>query len=278
VRPFSFFGGAIALRMPCLDGMAAPRFEGSLMTSLAELRAIEHERIASEQAAIVAEAEARTRAAADAAQREVAAAEAKLAAERAEAIRIAKEREDAERAARMHVEAAEATERARLQAALEHERSAQEMELRRAVIAKQRPKWMVAVTIGAVLAAGALTWFGIDRYEQAQKAQAAEQAALDAKEQAEKEKLVATERLASLQAELEDLDKKVGAAIDQVVAATTAAERQAARDNLERLRKQEAELKAKRDAAAAAAAHKIRVGPVHISDACKKNALAKECM
>src|SRR3954469_16021543 len=178
--------------------MATPRFEGSLMTSLAELRAIEHERIASERAAVVAEAEARTRAAADAAAREQAAAEAKVAAERAEAIRIAKEREDAERAARMHVEAAEAAERARLAAALEQERTAQEMELRRAEIAQKRPRWMVAVTISAVLAAGALTWFGFDRYAQAQQAQASEQAALDAKNQAEKEKAEARDRLVAM--------------------------------------------------------------------------------
>lgn len=248
------------------------------MTSLAELRAIEQERVAAERAAVVAEADARRRAIEDAEARIKAEAEAKVAAERAEAIRIAKEREDAERAARMQVEAVEAAERARLQAALEQERMAQEIDLRKAEVAKKRPTWMVAVTIGAVLAAGALTWFGFDRYRQAQEAQVSEEAAKREKLVAEKEAEEARQQLEQLQGELADLDKKVGHAIDQVVAATTAAERDAARKNLERLRKQEAELQAKRDAAAAALAKKKRNEVIKISDECQKNALAKGCM
>ncbi len=248
------------------------------MTSLAELRAIEQERVAAERAAVIAEADARRRAIEDADAKAKADAEAKVAAERAEAIRIAKEREDAERAARMHVEAAEAAERARLQAALDQERMAQEIDLRRAEVAKKRPTWMVAVTVAAVMAAGALTWFGFDRYRQSQEAQVQKEKADAEARQARQEMEEAQAQLATLQGELADLDKKVGAAIDQVVAATTAAERLAAKDKLERLRKQEAELQAKRDAAAAALAKKKRNEKIEISEECKKNALAKGCM
>ena len=248
------------------------------MTSLAELRAIEQERVAAERAAVVAEADARRRPIEEAEAKVKADAEAKVAAERAEAIRIAKEREDAERAARMHVEAAEAAERARLQAALEQERMAQEIELRRAEVAKKRPTWMVAVTIGAVLAAGGLTWFGFERYREAQQAQVEKEKADAEARKARQEMEEAQAQLAALQGELADLDKKVDAGINQVIAATTAAERQAAKENLQRLRKQEAELQAKRDAAAAALARKKRLEKVIISDECKRNSLAKGCM
>ena len=247
------------------------------MTSLAELRAIEQERVAAERAAVVAEADARRRAIEDAAAKAKADAEAKLAAERAEAIRIAKEREDAERAARMHVEAAEAAERARLAAALEQERMVQEIDLRKAEVAKKRPTWMVAVTIGAVLAAGALTWFGFDRYRQAQEAQVAEEDAKRAKQVAEQEAAEAKAAMEQMERDLADLDKKVGRAIDQVVAATTAAERQAAKENLERLRREEAELKRRRDEAEAKRQRDIRRRGFVITEECKKNALAKGC-
>ena len=46
----------------------------------------------------------------------------------------------------MRVESAEAAERARQQAALEQSRMQQEMDLRRAEVAKKRPTWMLVVT------------------------------------------------------------------------------------------------------------------------------------
>src|SRR3954468_12861947 len=135
------------------------RFEGSLMTSLAELRAIEEERIAAERAALVGDADARRRAIEDTERQAREAAEAKIAAAHAEQVRIAREREDAERQARMHVEAAAAAEHARHAAALEQEWMAQELDLRRQEVARKRPTWMIAVTVVAVLAAGGLSWF-----------------------------------------------------------------------------------------------------------------------
>lgn len=248
------------------------------MTSLAELRAIEQERVAAERAAVVAEADARRRAIEDAEARIKAEAEAKVAAERAEAIRIAKEREDAERAARMQVEAVEAAERARLQAALEQERMAQEIDLRKAEVAKKRPTWMVAVTIGAVLAAGALTWFGFDRYRQAQEAQVSEEQARRAKEVADKEAGEARAQMAEMQQQLAELDKKVAAGIEQVVAATTAAERKAAKDNLEKLRREQVELQARRDAAERERLRRERLKGKHFDKDCLNQAISKDCM
>lgn len=247
------------------------------MTSLAELRAIEEERIAAERAAVIAEVEARKRAIARAAEQAAAEAEARIAAAREEELRVARERERAEREARMHVEAVEAAERARLAAALEQERTAQELDLRRQEVAKKRPTWMIAVTLGAVLAAGALTWFGIDRYEQSQQALAqkdeADRQAKAAREEAE----AARVRLAALEGDLQVLDSKVGAAIDQVVAAGNAAARLEAKANLEKLRREEAELKRKRDAEAARLAKIKRGEKIQISEECQRNALAKGC-
>jgi hypothetical protein len=146
------------------------RLEGSVMTSLAELRSIEEQRMAAERAARIADEEARVRAKA-AAEQAVLDAEAKrIADERAAALAIEHARVAAEREARMKVEAAEAVERARHQAALDEARLAQEMEIARELALRTKPKWMLAVTVGAVLLASALTWFAIDRMSAADEA------------------------------------------------------------------------------------------------------------
>lgn len=248
------------------------------MTSLAELREIEQERIASERAAIAAEALGQKRALIEAEQRAKDAAEAKLLAERTEEIRIAREREQAERAARMQVEAVEATERARLAAALEQERTVQELDLRRQEVAKKRPTWMVAVTIGAVLLAGALTWFGIDRYQQAEAANVQETLAKKEADDARRERDLAIERMDQMNGQLAELSKRVDEAIEQVIIADGVAARAAAKQNLDRLRTKEAEIKRQRDLEAARIAKIKRNIKVEISDACKKSALAKDCM
>ncbi len=248
------------------------------MTSLAELRAIEQERIEAERAAITAEVEGRKRALVEAEQRVKAEAEAKLAAERAEDIRIAREREQAERAARMHVEGIEAAERARLAAALEQERTAQELDLRRQEVAKKRPTWMVAVTIGAVLAAGALTWFGVDRYQQAQAANAQEAIAKQGLADANEQRDNAIARMNEMDVQLAELSTKVDRAMDQVLAANDAAARLAAKQNLDKLRAQEAEIQRQRAIEDARIKRLKRVEKVNISEECKKNSLARGCM
>lgn len=243
------------------------------MTSLAELRAIEEERIAAERAAITAEIEARKRAVIEAEQRERDAAEAQI----AEEIRIAREREQAEREARMHVEAVEAAERARLAAALEQERTAQELDLRRQEVAKKRPTWMVAVTIGAVLAAGALTWFGYDRYQQAQAANEQEALAKRGLEEANRQRQEALDAMTRMDAQLGDLSTKVDRALDQIAAADTAAARMAAKRNLDRLRAQEAEIQRQRAIEKARIEKINRNKTVNFSEECKNNPFAKGC-
>lgn len=190
------------------------------MTSLHELRAIEQQRMADERAAQVkaAEADATARRAAEQARLDDLAARER--AERDAQLRIEQARADAEREARMRVEATEAAERARLTAALEHERLAQEMELRRADIAKRRPTWMVVVTAFALVGGIAFGALAIDRMHEADTAQAGKAAADAAMDTAKKEAAAAVARLDAMQKDLDALDAKVREAQHAVATAT----------------------------------------------------------
>jgi hypothetical protein len=188
------------------------RIETSIMSSLSELKAIHHQRIADEQATFergrIAELEGRR--AADQAVRD--AAEAKLREERDAQIRIEEARVAAEREARMKLEAADAAERTRYAAELEQQRQLQEAELRRAEIAKQRPKWMIVVTGIAIAAGLALGYMAIQSAREADAAHAKQVTA-------EHEKQLAREQAAQAQVELAGLEKSLdqGAAkLDQL--------------------------------------------------------------
>src|SRR5262249_42633942 len=143
------------------------RFEPSVLASLHELKAIEEQRIADERAVVERARADELEARRAAEQARVDAEEARLRAERDERIRIEEARVAAEREARLRVEAHEASERARHQAELDHHRLEQEMELRRAEVAKKRPTWMLAVTGLAVCGGIALAVFAYERAQQA---------------------------------------------------------------------------------------------------------------
>src|SRR5689334_11849499 len=98
--------------------MQVERHDGSLVASLAELRAIEEQRIASERDAVREAQQALVRAREQAAQQLRDEEAARVAAAHDAAIQIQREREQAERSARMQLEAAETAERIRHQAAL----------------------------------------------------------------------------------------------------------------------------------------------------------------
>jgi hypothetical protein len=139
--------------------MQAARFEGSLMSSLQELKAIEQQRLADERAVVVRTEEMRIQALADAERKACEEIAAKARAEHEATLAIERARADAEREARLRVEAAEQAERARQMMALEQERTQQEMELRRAEVKQKRPTWMVAVTGLALVLACVLVVF-----------------------------------------------------------------------------------------------------------------------
>ena len=247
------------------------------MTSLAELRAIEEERLATERAAVIAAAAARERDRELAEQRRVADEVARLAAARDAALALERARAQAAREARLQVEAAEAAARARHVAALEQERLAHEVELRRAEVARKRPTWMLAVTAAALVAAAALGWFALDRQDASEQARAgraqAERDRATARADAERS-LVA---LAEVQGELDGLERRVESALADLERARTAAEQTAAEARVRGLRAQQAEVQRKRDEARQAAERARRTEKFVISEKCKRNAFDPEC-
>jgi hypothetical protein len=252
------------------------RIEGSVMTSLAELRSIEEQRMVSEHAARIAKDEARVLAKVAAEQAIRDAEDKRIADERAAALAIEEARVTAEREARMRVEAAEAAERARHQAALDEQRLAQEIELRRAEVAKKRPTWMVAVTIGALLVAAALTWFAVDRMN------AASEADRIAKE-AHERSMQAKATMVALQGQIHDLDAQtVAMAADLSKAAKDLAtaegevELAASRKRIKDLEDRQRAIDKKKAEINAQLIHTVRVTPVTIDKACLDGAIGKK--
>jgi len=240
------------------------------MTSLHELRAIEQQRIADERAAVDRAREAEAAAATAAEQARIAAEAARDRAEREDRLRIEQARADAEREARMRVQAAEASERARHAAQLEQDRLAQEIELRRAEVAKKRPTWMVAVT-GVALAAGiAFAWFAVDRMHQADAAVAAKNRADADVAQAKADAAAAVAKLDAMQHDLDVLDGKVKDAQHALDVARTEAERKQAQALLDEanrkaraIKDRQAQIQRDKDAAE-------RKAGIHV-DACGAN-------
>ena len=220
--------------------MAQPeKRENSVLFSLRELRQIEENRVQEEEQAVRSAEQARVQAQQEAERRKREEEEARVRSERDAQLQIEQARENAEREARMRVESAEAAERQRQQAALEQQRLAQEMELRRAEVAKKRPTWMLAVTglavVGVVVAIILIV-----------KAQSSESAAQEAKRKAEAAAEVARKEADEAKAEVDKLDREgkqiaeAMAAAEKVATSTIdKAEAAAAKQRLVELQKQQ---------------------------------------
>ena len=255
--------------------MTGARTEGSLLASLSELRAIEHQRLAEERAAIEAALQAKRneRAAAEQAAREAAAA--RIAAERDAALAAEAARAEAERQARLHIEAIQAAERARLQAALEERRLGEEMALRREVAMRQRPRWMIVLTAGAVACALGLGGFALERQHESTLTRQAHDRAQRAKAEADAAAREAQEALDKLNRELGDLETKVAEAIERMRIAQTEAARRAALDNLRQLQRHEAEIQEQQRQREVERKRKERAAGVTIPPDCLNNAICK---
>jgi fused signal recognition particle receptor len=221
--------------------MQQVRYEGSLLASLSELKAIEEQRVAEERAARERVEQERVEAIALRARHEKEAAEAKARAEHEAQLAVERARVEAEREGRLRVEAAEAAERARQQAELERMRLEQEHELRRAEVAKKRPTWMVAVTAIATLAAGVLIYVAV-------VSRNAEQAAITESEVAiaETKKYQADVRKAREQTdlaltEMSELDGRITAATAKLKDMSDKAEIAAAQASLKKLNQERIE-------------------------------------
>jgi len=251
------------------------RTEGSLLASLNELRAIEHQRLADERAAVEAalDAKRRDREAAARVAREAAAA--RIAAERDAQLATEVARAEAERQARLHIEASEAAERARHLVALEERRLDEEIALQREVARRQRPRWMIALTGLAVAAAVGLGWFAALRERESAAAERAEVTAQAAQREAEREAREAQAAVDKLAHELAVLDARVAATIERVIKAQTAAELQAAASALADERRQQANLRDQQRRRDDVRKRKERTSPVVISPDCLTSAICR---
>jgi hypothetical protein len=256
--------------------MSGGRIEGSVLTSLSELRAIERQRLADEVAAVEAAVQARRR------ERELAertareAEAARVAAERAAQLAVETARADAERQARLQIEAVEAAERARHLIALEERRFGEEMALQREIARRQRPRWMVAVTGLAVIAAMMLAWFAVEQGQEAAAARAARENAIAAETKAKLDASDARATADSLSHSFDDLQHKVATAIQQ---ANDSEREAAARDAADRdlaFKRNQAELKKRQQQIDKAREDAKRKEGVKISDECLHDAVCRE--
>jgi DNA repair exonuclease SbcCD ATPase subunit len=251
--------------------------ENSVLFSLRELRQIEENRVQEEEHAVRSAEDARRQAKEAEERRKREEEEAKIRAEREHQRQIEEARVAAEREARMRVESAEAAERARQQAALEQQRLQQEMELRRAEVAKKRPTWMLAVTGIAIVGVIIAIIVGVKAYSQSQEDAEKRQAAERASEEYGKQVKEAQARIEKAQHDLDDNAAKVDKAIADVGAAQDAVALKAAQSRLQELQREQAEMRQRVAEAKAAAEKAQRAKGVHISQECLNNPLAKGC-
>jgi hypothetical protein len=250
--------------------------EASVMTSLHELRAIEQQRIVDERTAFERQRAAEAEAVRVAEQARIDAAAARERAEREERLRIEQARADAEREARMRIETTEAAERARLAAQLEQERLQQELELRRAEVAKKRPTWMVAVTTIALVAGAALAIFAVDRMHEAEVAQTAKARADADKAQARKEAADAVAKVDAMQRDLDELEGKVGQAQHALDVAQTEIERRHAQELLDAAKRRVADARARAAAIQKERDDAARRAGYHLDDCGANNVLCRK--
>ncbi len=147
----------------------AERKESSVLFSLRELRSIEEERIAEEEAARRRAEEERRRAVEEAERRAREEQEARRAAAEEAERRGREEVEKRHREERLRVEEAERRARVEAQASLEQQRLHKEMELRAMELQKKRPTALIAIATILLLAVGGL---GFLAYKKTQESDA----------------------------------------------------------------------------------------------------------
>lgn len=251
--------------------------ENSVLFSLRELRQIEETRVREEAHAVRSAEEARIQQQQDAERRVREAEEAKIRAERDHQRSMEEARVAAEREGRLRVEAAEAAERQRQHAALEQQRLAGEMELRRAEVAKQRPTWMLVVTGVALLGIVVAGFVVVQKISERNAAAENEKIAKAKADQAIKDANDAKEKLAKIEHDLDELNGKISTAVNAVADAQNDADRARAKSQLAALQREQYEMKQRAAAAKAAADKAERAKGVHTSAECLANPLAKGC-
>lgn len=192
----------------------AERKESSVLFSLRELRSIEEERIAEEEAARRRAEDERRRVAEEAERRvrEEHEARRRVAEEAEQRGRDAIERRDREE--RLRVEEAERRARVEAQANLDQQRMAHEMELRAMEVQRKRPTALIAVAAVLVLAVGGL---GFLAYKKSQES-----------EQLDKQLIALQEQMNRTSGEVNGLAAKLQDDLEAIRAAKTEEARKAA--------------------------------------------------
>ncbi len=247
------------------------------MSSLAELREIEQERVKAERAALVAAEETRSRDVELAAQRIRDHEARRVQTERDAALALEQARLGVEREIRMRAEVAEAAERARHQAGLDEQRFAQEMELRRAEVARKRPTWMLAVTAFAVLACVGSSAFAVERQQAANDALAAKGVSDRDRAAARVEAADARKNLEAMKVTLSELEGRVTVALAANKKAQDAKDLAAQDDRLRKINADIAAAKKRDDDQKLEDWKKKRGEKVVIDPECLHNAWTKKC-
>jgi hypothetical protein len=241
------------------------RIESSIMTSLSELRAIEQQRIADERHAFERERAAELEARRAAEQARIDAEERRVREEREAMMRIEQARVDAEREARLRVEAAEAAERARLQAVLDQQRMQDETELRRAEIAKKRPTWMLAVTALALVATVGFGWYAVGEAQDRDRAEQQRIAAENARREAQEHLQEARAELDRLAVQMQEQDAQIEKAMKALLVAQNQADRDRVAAEIRQANQRKADIRRQQAAAEAAAAKAERDAGVDVT-------------
>jgi hypothetical protein len=179
------------------------RDESSTLIALAELRSLEADRIAEEEAARRAREEAARRAEEEAARRVREAAERQAAAEAARVAREAAEREAREREARLRLQEAELQARAEQEARLRQEQMRLDAQIK-ITEREARPLWLTVtpIALGLCLAAGGFfAWSSMAAHEHEVQVAQKQAAKIDAEN---------SERLAEAYAQLDALKSEQG--------------------------------------------------------------------
>jgi hypothetical protein len=253
--------------------MAVARKQESVLASLSELREIEEQRVADERAAVEAAELAVTAAREAEARRKEEAIAATARAEHDAKLAIEHARLAAEREARLKIEATEAAERTRQQAVLAETRFAQEMELRRAEVARKRPTWMVAVTAVAMLAAFALIYVAIDRTRASEQAKEREQVAKLQQKEMRRELDELTTQFSLLETELTSLSAKTTKALDDLAKADTEAKRKSLAEEIRQNQAREREIRHKQELIEIERTKKKRKEEIKVPQKCLDNAV-----
>jgi hypothetical protein len=255
----------------------AERQSSSIVQSLSELRDIEHQRIADERAAAQRADAARIAEREEAERQRREAEEARAKAEREALLEIERARERAEREVRMRAAQAEAAERAHQQVILEQQRLQQEMELRRAEVARKRPTWMVAVTALALIAAICLVFFAVTKMRRSAEDSERAEAAQRERDRAVQTAREAQEKVDQLERRAADMIRQINGAITAVNAAQNDADRAAAKAKLVALQQAQREIDLAIRRAREQRERDERLRPVVIPEACKQNPFGPGC-